>query len=706
MPLPSTTLRRISNRITCLDFRYRDAAILFAIALMLKLSFFYIVKDNPFIADLTNDETHHFQTAESIIENGPIRDDAFYFAPLYPYLLAGFFSLFGKNVMWVKVIQIVAGSANAVIFYFLVLQIFQKRAVALLAAAMALLYGGYYFFEILLLKTTLAVLFTNTGLLLIALGYRTKRNALWLVAGLVFGLTCLLRGNTLLVIPFILLGLIYEWRIRNVNYLPPILFTLGTLLAISPATLHNACVTGDFVLTTYQGGSNFYIGNFDGADGTYKPLRPRRQTPAMEKEDAVSIAESNAGRKLKPSEVSSFWAGRSIDYMLDKPLDWLILTVKKIGLFHSDTELGDTIYYSEFRDKEPILYLAVLPFGLIVSLAAVGVTLTLPQWRQYITWYLMLFAFAASVFIFFIFARYRTPVAGLYIIFAAYAAWQLIYWLQKKKFAEPIIALACVLAIFISLTKANIANVNPAAAYNNLGAKYITQGDNQNAMEQFRKALDMAPYNLNYRHNYAKSLSRLGRNKQAAQQWRMVIERLCKELPARSNDVVIYEEILEAYEQYTEVLERLDRSDEIAALKNEKQPHMDTLIELYRRQPPSPSRDFKTGSLLVDAGQHEQAIEYLQSAAQNDPANPRIHIKLGLAWVGLNNINQAEAAFTKALELDPNNPVTHQLRGNVHYLLARPRQALDEWHQSLQLDPDNEQLQKQYNQLKTQINNE
>ncbi len=682
------------------------AATLFIIALVLKLGFLYIVRDNPFIADLTNDETHHFETAESIMATGVVRDDAFYFAPLYPYLLAGIFSLAGKHVLLVKVLHALAGSVNVVMLWLLVLTIFRHRYMALLAAGMAMLYGGYYFFEVLLLKTTFAVLLTTAMMLLIALGLRGRRYVwLWLVAGVVCGVTCLLRGNTLLVVPVIVFALVYEWRRQVVSIWSPVLFVVGLAVAISPATIHNAYVTGDFVLTTYQGGSNFYIGNNEDADGTYKPLRPRRQIPAMEKEDAISLAETEAGRKLSPSEISGYWFGRSMAYIADRPMSWLKLTVMKVWLFHANNEPGDTIEYSAFREHERVLYAAFLPYGVIVSLAAVGFGLTVRTWREHLIWQLLLIAFSASVFMFFIFSRYRTPVVGLYIVFASNAIWRMIDWVMLRKWSQFIVVLAIVLSLFMLLA-ADFVQMRPAASYNNLGAKYIEQGDYERAILEFTTALEMAPYNLNYRHNYARALEKLGRYEDASEQWRQVLDGLAGQLDKRGEDAALYEELRETCDRYIGALEQLgDRADTIAELSGRKKRYADRLIELYGNQPSLSERDFKLGVLLTDAGRYDQALDYLLEAKASDPGNPRVFVKLGLCYVGLGRLGEAEAAFRKAVELDGADAAAYQFLGNVYYLTDRAGEALESWGRAIELKPDNRALREQYERLSSEQRN-
>ena len=64
-------------------------------------------------------------------------------------------------------------------------------------------------------------------------------------------------------------------------------FAAGIALVLLPVAVRNASVSGDFHLTTSQFGHNFYIGNNEAADGTYKPLLFARGDPRVEIQDAI-----------------------------------------------------------------------------------------------------------------------------------------------------------------------------------------------------------------------------------------------------------------------------------------------------------------------------------------------------------------------------------------------------------------------------------
>ena len=189
----------------------------------------------------------------------------------------------------------------------------------------------------------------------------------------------------------------------------------------APVVGRNYSVDGGFYLTTSQFGSNFYIGNNPNADGTYASIRFGRGAPEFERLDAKEVAEEAVGHALSPSEVSSFWAGRAFDYITSQPVSWLKLTGRKILLLFNRTEMLDTEAqesYAEF--STPLRVLGWFGhFGILMPLAIAGMIATWPDRRRLSIVYALALAYAASVVMFFVFARYRYPLVPFLIVFAA-----------------------------------------------------------------------------------------------------------------------------------------------------------------------------------------------------------------------------------------------------------------------------------------------
>ena len=92
------------------------------------------------------------------------------------------------------------------------------------------------------------------------------------------------------------LGSVRAHRLRSA------LTVLGIVIGIASVVLLTSLGEGtrQAILAEFsQFGTNFYIGNHEGATGQYIPLRPDRGTPEYERDDATALAADLA----KPVEV-------------------------------------------------------------------------------------------------------------------------------------------------------------------------------------------------------------------------------------------------------------------------------------------------------------------------------------------------------------------------------------------------------------------
>jgi 4-amino-4-deoxy-L-arabinose transferase-like glycosyltransferase len=496
----------------------RQLLALFAIAFACKLGFLIATHDNAFVLGLSSDEAFHVAEAQLILRDGLLRDDAFYFAPLYPYLLAGLFGIVGVKVWAILGLHTVLGAINTIVVFQLARKIFGSNRVAWISATLTLSFGPYYMYEALVLKATLAVLVTNLSLLLLFTALERDASILWLGCGLSFGLLTLLRGNTLLILPFVFFGLALEHRRQRVTPARMALWLTGVAVGILPATVHNAIAAEDFVPTTYQGGTNFFIGNHQGASGTYHSLRPGRGRPSQERYDAVTVAEEASGRPLWPSEVSNFWLGRGIEDIVDDPAAWLRLMAKKCYLFHGNAEIMDTVDYRVFRELSPVLWLAPISFGMLVGFAIPGLYLArrLPNTRLLA---LVLLGSAASVIVFFVFGRYRLPVTSLYALFAAHSIDRVIEFGGAQRW-RPVAATVLIALASFALLLVPTYEADPVMARSTLAEMYEQLGDLPNARLSLERAVARLPDHPELRQNLAAIMMKQGEFCAAVEQHR------------------------------------------------------------------------------------------------------------------------------------------------------------------------------------------
>ena len=191
------------------------------------------------------------------------------------------------------------------------------RAEGVLAGMVAAVYGPLIFTDGLLEKEGLAALVASVGLVgaAEAVGGSGRARAGWMAAsGWAWGLVALLRANAMVVGPLGAAWAAWAGDRPRRRVLFAGCFAIGFALAIVPPVAINAYVgrPPELLVTTWQSGANFYIGNGAGATGTYWAPDFVEANPAREADDFAAEASRRSGRSLTPGQVSRFWFGQGL----------------------------------------------------------------------------------------------------------------------------------------------------------------------------------------------------------------------------------------------------------------------------------------------------------------------------------------------------------------------------------------------------------
>ena len=325
----------------------------------------------------------------------------FFMDPLYSYALGALYAVVGRSVLWVRLLQAALGVGTCALVALLGRRV-RDKASGNLAALLMAAYGPAIFQEGEFEKTALGVFLATTALVLFS-----GRSWRWrLCAGLVLGLAALTRGNVLLVAPWAAVYLAWKRDARSLAA-----FTFGVLLALSPATLRNRYVSGEWVLTTSMTGQNFYNGNNPtNRDGAYHPLPFVRPMSLHEPGDFQREAERRMGHALTANGASAFWFRETLRHFANAPGFAAGVFVKKLGLFWSDVEIPDTWDMRFIARYSPVLRLPLVPFSLLVGLFVIGIVPAArgPDGRLVLGY---IAAYATSILAFFVLSRYRLHAA-------------------------------------------------------------------------------------------------------------------------------------------------------------------------------------------------------------------------------------------------------------------------------------------------------
>jgi len=629
------------------------------VALLVRLVHVWQIRASPFFSLLMGDSRGYDEWARRIAGGDWLGHEVFYQAPLYPYLLGLIYAVGGRHLLLVRLVQAVIGSASCALLALAAARLFSKRGrpelgrrIGIAAGLMLALYAPAIFFDGLLQKSVLDVFFVCLALFLITTinaetaesaepknsslrVQRVPRLTSWLWLGLAMGGLALTRENALVFILVIVAWIIVKglaaggWGLAA---RPAALFLAGLAIVLVPVAARNSYVGGGFYVTTSQFGPNFYIGNNPGADGTYQSLRFGRGAPEYERQDATELAERAEGKRLTPAEVSSYWTDKALTFVTSRPGAWLMLMGRKVALLWNATEMVDTESQEAHAEWSLPLRLGGLVghFGLLVPLALFGVIVTWPMRSQLYVLYGMTLAYAASVVVFYVFARYRYPLVPLLILFAAAGLAALPELVRTRRVTGGpwTLAAVAVTAVFCNWPMLSTTLMR-AVTETNLGSALQENGRLDEAIDHYHRAIALAP-------DFPPAYNNLGTTLRAKGEI--------------ANAVATYQQAL-------------------------------------RVRPDYPEAQYNLANALMDEGKPAEAIDHFRIALATIPASVDVHNNLGIALMDQGRADEAIAEFRAALDLDPNSLPSHRNLANALGTAHRYDEAIDQFHRASQIDP-------------------
>jgi tetratricopeptide (TPR) repeat protein len=688
------------------------ALAIFAIAFAIRLVHVLQLRSSPFFSILLGDSRGYDEWAQRIAGGEWWGREVFYQAPLYPYFLGVIYAIAGRHLLLVRLVQAAIGSASCVLVALAASRLVSRRA-GIVAGAVLALYAPAIFFDGLLQKSVLDVFFVALALWLISrittshaepAEHAEKNRALrvprvpramssWLWLGVAIGGLSLTRENalvfTVVIAAWALFGALENAKaakhakpnqfLRSSRSLRSLaLFLFGLALVLVPVAARNSLVGGGFYVTTAQFGPNFYIGNNPKADGTYASLRYGRGAPEYERQDATELAELTVGHQLSPAEVSSYWTGRALQFITSQPGAWLTLMARKAALLVNRSEMVDTEDQASYAEWSwPLRILGpIAHFGVLVPLAVFGVFATWPSRSRFTVVYALILAYAASVVLFYVFARYRYPLVPMLVVFAAAG----IDEIGKLARPEPVEGRARgptsspranllralgALAVAAIITNWPFVPTNHmrAVTENNLGAALQAERRFDEADVHYRRSAA-------FRSDYAPAYSNLGAVLRARRR--------------NAEAIAAYEQSLRLQPEYADAHFNLGN-----ALMDERR--FAEAIEHFQvalgAAPASEEVHNNFGIALALAGRHDEALTEFTAAVRIKPTSAKAQHNLADALLGAGRAGEAVDHFRRATELAPEDGSFHYDYGSVLLDVGRPRDAVTEFRTALQSLP-------------------
>jgi tetratricopeptide (TPR) repeat protein len=636
--------------------------LLFVFSFILKLIYIVQSADSLALRVPILDAQYYDDMAKSIAAGQFIQKEAFFMGPLYPYFVAFVYGIFGRNLMLLRAIQILGGSATVVLTYLIGKRIF-RPSVALLGAVMLVLYGAGTYYEGQLLMEWLGTLLDMLLLYVLFRDFGKYHVLKFVLAGFLLGLSSLARANILIFAPVVLIWILHAAKEKK-RFVYAAAFIAGALVTISPATIHNYVVSKDAVLITWNGGMNFYIGNSEEATGAFVPIKGVDPIRDMSTERYV---EQMVGRDMKPSEVSSYWLTRAWMFIKEHPGNELKLLFRKMALFFNGFEIPQIESYDLSKINYGIFKVLFVNFWMLCSLGLAGMIFSAWEWRRRFLLYGFIISYSVSIILFFVTARYRIQIAPAISLFAAFSAAEVL----PRSFAtirRAFLTLAT-FGILIFLTWPGLFDIDMNyirwREHIHEGRQWSMLGETDKALAEINRAIALRPDDAESYIHRAIIYKDSGKPYEAIEDYTRSL-RISPVMPGVHYDLA---QVLRRARMYPAAADEYLRAIAQDSLMVEaynglgityqlmKNP--DSAIRCFRRairiNPGHTKAYSNLGAALAESGDVDGAISCFREAIEREPSYAHSYKNLAMAYIAKNRLLEAKKNMEQYLELMPND---------------------------------------------------
>ena len=383
--------------------------------------------------------------------------------PLYSYVLAGVYRLFGRGYIAVGLAHIFFDALSIALLHDIARRLFPHPPgewIGLLAALFFAFYPYLIFQNLTLSDTSLWILLLHLFLWLMILlreraAFDRRTIGIALAGGLALGLATLTRALLLPLLPLTALWFLFrlDWR-QTLRRLLPVAF-IG-VLALLPWLMRGVQIYGGFVAIALNSGENFYQGNnpqtipFFRAGYDVQWSSPPADLPPTENRYHRNNALMDAGwRYLRenPQRIPElllvkfqvYWNARVTPLNNLRQGERLRLeNGEAILLVDEGSQTGVTATNAAYQTNSLFNVIGrgvhILYFGGLWLLAIVGAWLCRREWRMVSLLVFVQLSQTAMYLIFHPSTRYRSPTDPLLFVFSAYAlVWGAAWWRERMQ---------------------------------------------------------------------------------------------------------------------------------------------------------------------------------------------------------------------------------------------------------------------------------
>ncbi len=439
------------------------------LAAVLRFAFLVELQANPMpemvAHDKVFDQYNYLTMAQDILSHNWLGKEHPGHSPVYSYLIAALFSIFGKDMNIVFVFQIVYGVLAVYLFYRSSVLLFRNQNLGLLTAFIAAVYSPFIYYECALLRESVIAYTNLTAFFFFLLALHKGKSKNYFLAGMASALSLILRAGVLPV--FVLAYVLFFGKDLKKRFTAFFFVLAGMSVVIAPLAIRNYA-SGFKAVTETSGPTLFWLGNSYDSPGiglTYTPTQ-------------LQLTDETKGRILPTIKVLWREIGKH-------PLEYKSLLARKFKMLFNGFEIPANLSYDLFKEQSVILKIAVFNFVLISPLALLGLLLIFRKYEHVGILYAFVFALTGFVFIFHIQSRYRIAFIPFYLLIGSYSLFWFYQMINKKSWQ----ALGVGAVLFVSLFLFTFPDRNimqryfdggiRAIDYANMAGAYLIRLENQ-----------------------------------------------------------------------------------------------------------------------------------------------------------------------------------------------------------------------------------
>ncbi len=581
------------------------------LTVLLRLWFVLEMRGQPFSAYSRYyiDSWYYHRQAIDILNGNFGGSEVFFLRPLYPYLLAAVYRVFGIHILAVQLVQVAMAGASCLLLYSLSRRMFGARAATFASFGFALT-GVLIFYSGTLLYVEVTILLSLSALWLTASAGGSWWR--WVLAGIAWGLAVICRPELLLAFALTTVGQ------RRSNARRVAVMAAVAVLVIASVPVRNYIVARDPVVFTAHSGLNFYYGTNPTADGTWQPTAALEGSGPFSHDRLKRTSRIFDGRRLSWSQASARWFYKGLSFIANHPGRYTRLLGRKLTLFLANYEVPNTYYPETARAASTALRFGLLNFGVILALGFIGMYRAWPQRRRVLPAYAFVAAYLASALAFYVLSRLRAPVIPFLLAFAGAGSNELAEFVRARRYRALFVSAVVVLlgyvgSLLVPVDKAAYS----AQAWVQSGNILLEQRRPSEAIAAFARALRFQPDNVWARYSMVMALTTTGRAQDA--------------------------------EAELEPLVRL------AATQN------------HARLPAA----LAGARLAIARRDFARAAQLYRTALAIDPNDAETPYLLGLVYISMDSLEEADRWLAHALDLDPSHEPARTTRQAVQSRLSR-----------------------------------